>query len=167
MSISKILLAAAAVLSLATPVAAQVAQPNARTLANEPIVMNPLCGARPRTPRGTVLTQIVIRDSNGYESCTWSTESYKDPETERQERRQRSANERARIDAELQFCARAYMSQGYGAADSRLQCLGAGGGYPAVGYSNHYSYGYQGGYYPQQRACLSVRRGDSPYWSCR
>jgi|TARA_R110000824_G_scaffold401771_1_gene615840 hypothetical protein len=167
MSISKVLFTAA-VLCLATPVAAQVTVPNARTLTNEPIVMNPLCGARPRTPRGTVLTQIVVRDSNGYESCTWSTESYKDPETERQERRQRSANERVRIDAELQFCARAYMSQGYGAADSRLQCLGAGG-YPSVGYSVQYRYGYpySGGYYPQQRACLSVRRGDSPYWSCR
>ncbi len=166
MSISKVLLTVA-VLLLATPVAAQVTQPNARSLANGPAVMNPLCGARPRTSRGTVLTQIIIRDSNGYEYCTWSTESYKDPETERQELRGRSADERARIDAELQFCARSYMAQGYGASDSRLMCLGAGGGYPAVGYSNNYSYGYQGGYYTQQRPCVSVRRGNSPYWSCR
>jgi len=140
MRVLNLTIAALLTFTLATPVAAQVASPNARTLNNEPTVINALCGARPRTPRGTVLTQIIVRGADGTETCSWSTESYTDPATLRQQRAERAAAERARIDAELQYCARGYMAQGYGAADSHLMCLGAGRR-PLVGYSTQYYYG--------------------------
>lgn len=141
MRVLKLTIAALLTFALATPVAAQVASPNARTLNNEPTVENALCGARPRTPRGTVLTQIIVRGADGIESCTWSTESYTDPQVLRQQRAERAAAERARIDAELRTCALAYARQ-YNMyyASAALMCLGAGAR-PLVGYSNQYYYG--------------------------
>lgn len=74
MSISKLLLVAAGIICVSTPVEAQ----EVRTLDGEPTIVNPICGPRPKTAKGTTLTQIVTIGADGKEQCSWSTKSYVD-----------------------------------------------------------------------------------------
>lgn len=137
MRVLNLTIAALLVLSLATPVAAQQA---ARTLDGQSTIVNPLCTARPRTPKGTVLTQVIIKAAGGtVESCTWSTLDYTDPAILRQQRAQAYAQERARADEQVRECALALVARyNMYLFDAKLACMGAA--------PMPYGYSYGGGY---------------------
>ncbi len=75
MSISKLLLVAAGIICVSTPVEAQT---TGRNLDGTSTIVNPICRPRPPAPKGTTLKQVIMIDAEGRRYCDWSSESYVD-----------------------------------------------------------------------------------------
>lgn len=146
MSISKLLLVAAGMVCVSTPVAAQQ---TGRTMDGTQATVNPICGSRPKTAKGTTLAQVVVPGPDGAERCAWSTKSYVDlvakKQIERSERRPWYQDSCLGYQGDIQYC-RAH-GPNYGGAQ-----YGGGNYYVAPPLV--------------QGICVPHQNPGSPFWTC-